>query len=60
MSDFKDLQKIAAKRAALAASRGFTTEYQDTKEQEENKICHKKLAPATISKYNYSLRNWKL
>jgi hypothetical protein len=34
----KDLQKLLKERTARAASRGFTREYQDEKEQEGNTI----------------------
>ncbi|KAJ5153989.1 uncharacterized protein N7500_009428, partial [Penicillium coprophilum] len=42
-------------RLARAISRGFTRDYQDEKEKKGNTICHPKLAPATLEKYNPSL-----
>lgn len=43
-----------------AESRGFTTEYQKNVENEENEICHRKQAPATILKYNMIVEGWKM
>ncbi|KAJ5302313.1 hypothetical protein N7508_007176 [Penicillium antarcticum] len=56
----KDLQRALDERVALAASRGFTHEYQTEREREDNVICHKALAPATVNKYDKSVLNWAL
>ena len=44
-------------RIARAASRGFTLEYQNEREQEENSIYLKELAPATLEKYENTALN---
>jgi hypothetical protein len=56
----KDLQRKLDERIARAASRGFTLEYQNEREQEENSICLKELAPATLEKYENTALNWAL
>lgn len=55
-----NLQKTLAERIGRAKSRGFTLEYQNEREQEENVICHRQLAPATFNKYEYAVFNWSL
>ncbi|EKV12779.1 hypothetical protein PDIG_42150 [Penicillium digitatum PHI26] len=55
-----DLQKALQERIARAASRGFTREYQNEKEDEDNTICHRELAPATLEKYDYAVVTWAL
>jgi nicotinamide riboside kinase len=56
----KNLQKALQERIARAASRGFTREYQNEKEEEDNTICYRELAPATLGKYGYAVGNWAL
>jgi hypothetical protein len=56
----EDIQKKLEERIARAILRGFTREYQDEKEREDNNLCHSKLAPATLEKYNGALLNWVL
>lgn len=56
----KDFQKELEERTARAASRGFTLEYQNKREQENNTICLKQLAPATLKKYEDTEKNWAL
>lgn len=56
----KDLTKILEARATLAASRGFTIEYQKEQEQSENTITQPELAPATHDKYDRAAYNWVL
>jgi hypothetical protein len=60
MGSEKDLQKELQERIARAASRGFTREYQDEKEHEDNTICHRQLAPATEEKYDNAVFIWSL
>lgn len=55
-----NLQKALAERIARATSRRFTLEYQSEREQEENVLCHRELAPATLNKYEYAALNWTL
>ncbi|KAJ5366659.1 hypothetical protein N7541_000600 [Penicillium brevicompactum] len=55
-----NLQKALQERIARAASRGFTREYQNEKEDEDNTICHRELAPATLEKYDYAVVTWAL
>jgi hypothetical protein len=47
----KDFEKKLNERIARASSRGFTREYQNEREHEDNSICLKQLAPATLKKY---------
>ncbi|KAJ5153193.1 uncharacterized protein N7482_009671 [Penicillium canariense] len=47
----KDFQKKLDERIARAASRGFTHKYQNERGHEDNSICLKQLAPATLKKY---------
>lgn len=54
------IQKALEERIARAASRGFTREYQEGREQEENIVCHKNLAPATLEKHDKAALNWSL
>lgn len=56
----KDLQKKLNERVARAVSRGFTHEYQNERENEDNSICLKQLAPATLEKYEDAATNWAL
>ena len=56
----KNLQKALEERIARAASRGFTRKYQNEKEDEDNTICHRELAPATLEKYDHAVVNWAL
>ncbi|CAG7978592.1 unnamed protein product [Penicillium olsonii] len=41
-------------------SRGFTKEYQDRFEKEENVVCHKPLAPITYAKHEAAALYWTL
>ncbi|KAI9040418.1 uncharacterized protein KD926_008241 [Aspergillus affinis] len=52
--------QIIEERCRLAASRGFTIDFQQQQESQENVICHKKLAPTTYEKYDRALGNWEL
>lgn len=56
----KDFQKKLDERIARAASRGFTREYQNEREHEDNSICLKQLAPATLKRYEDTAINWAL
>ncbi|KAJ5714395.1 uncharacterized protein N7483_011576 [Penicillium malachiteum] len=56
----ESIQKKLAEGNARAASRGFTLDYQNEREQEENTICHKELAPATLQNYENTALNWIL
>lgn len=56
----KDFQKKLDERIARAASRGFTRDYQNEREYEDNSICLKQLAPATLEKYEETVTNWAL
>ncbi|KAJ5713927.1 uncharacterized protein N7483_011108 [Penicillium malachiteum] len=56
----ENIQKKLAEGNARAASRGFTLDYQNEREQEENTICHKELAPATLQNYENTALNWAL
>jgi hypothetical protein len=56
----KDYQKKLDERIARAASRGFTHDYQNEREYEDNSICLKQLAPATLEKYEDTATNWAL
>jgi hypothetical protein len=56
----KDVQKKLEERIARATSRGFTREYQNERENEDNSICLKQLAPATLEKYKDVVINWAL
>lgn len=60
MSAAKNIQKALEERIARAASRGFTREYQEEREKEDNVICHRALAPATLEKYDNAALNWTL
>lgn len=60
MAQDKQLQKLLDERRQLAASRGFTVDYQQEQETQDNAICHKALAPATHEKYDRAVRNWVL
>lgn len=44
----------------LAASCGFTIDYQQLQEHQENIISHRRLAPTTDEKYYCVLENWEL
>ncbi|KAJ5110853.1 hypothetical protein N7532_001388 [Penicillium argentinense] len=56
----EDIQKELDKITARATSRGYTREYQDRREREENTISYKELAPATLQNYEKSAKNWIL
>lgn len=56
----QDINKILEERAKLAASRGFTIEYQSEQEKQENTIEQGELAPATLDKYDRAAQNWFL
>ncbi|KAJ5465460.1 hypothetical protein N7530_009247 [Penicillium desertorum] len=56
----EEIQKKLDERKARAASRGFTYEYQNAREQVDNTICHKQLAPATLRNYENTVLNWAL
>ncbi|KAJ5600716.1 hypothetical protein N7450_001783 [Penicillium hetheringtonii] len=60
MEPFRVTLRSTQKRKARAASRGFTHEYQNAREQEDNTICHKQLAPATLRNYEDTALNWAL
>ncbi|KAJ5235461.1 uncharacterized protein N7469_004629 [Penicillium citrinum] len=56
----EEIQKKLDERTARAASRGFTHEYQNAREQVDNTICYKQLAPATLRNYENTALNWAL
>jgi hypothetical protein len=56
----EEIHKKLDERKARAASRGFTYEYQNAREQVDNTICHKQLAPATLRNYENTVLNWAL
>ena len=56
----EDIQRKLEERISRATSRGFTREYQNEREQEDNVICHKELAPATLRNYENTALNWAL
>lgn len=60
MSIESGIQKALEESIARAASRGFTQEYQKSREEKENTISHRKLTPATLDKYYYAVKNWAL
>lgn len=47
----KDVQKKLDERIARVPSRGFTREHQKERENEDNSICLKQLAPATLGAF---------
>jgi hypothetical protein len=53
----KSLQKALWERIARAALRGFTREYQNEREEEDNAICYCELAPAKLEKHDYIVIN---
>lgn len=55
----KQLQLIEQRRS-LAASRGFTIDYQLSQEHQENIVSYKQLAPATKENYRRASSNWEL
>ena len=57
MSIKSGIQKALEESIARAASRGFTQEYQKSQEEKENTISRRKLTPATLDKYNYTVKN---
>lgn len=54
------LQRLVEERRRLAASRGFTIDYQNEQESQENVICHKELVPTTYEKHDRAVENWIL
>lgn len=54
------LQHLLKERQRLAASRGFTIDYQRKQELGENVVCQKDLAPATNEKHEKAAENWML
>lgn len=58
--DDKKLRKVVAEQCQHAAVCGFTVEYQCQKEQEDNAVCHSKLAPPTKEKHGRAVLFWKL
>ncbi|KAA8644962.1 uncharacterized protein ATNIH1004_009173 [Aspergillus tanneri] len=59
IAEERRLQLVEEQRR-LAASRGFTIDYQQVQESQENVICHKELAPTTHEKYDRAVENWTL
>lgn len=55
-----DQQQLVEERRRLAASRGFTIDYQQLQERQENIVSHRRLAPTTDEKYYRALENWEL
>ena len=53
-----DLKQLAEENRRLAASRGFTIDYQNEQESQENTICLKELAPATYEQHGRAAKNW--
>ena len=60
MIDDGRLQQLLKERQRLAASRGFTMDYQRNQELGENVVCQKDLAPATNEKHEKAAENWML
>jgi len=60
MASEDHLQHLLKERRRLAASRGFTIDYQREQELKENVVCHKELAPATYEKHDRAAENWIL
>ncbi|CAI7595632.1 unnamed protein product [Penicillium viridicatum] len=56
----KDLSEVLEARVKLAASRGFTIEYQKEQEKSENCVTQPELAPPTHDKYDRAAYNWVL
>lgn len=54
------IRKALALSIERAKSRGFTREYQDQKESQDNVISLRKLAPATTEKYDGAVFIWGL
>ncbi|KAJ6163958.1 hypothetical protein N7470_002630 [Penicillium chermesinum] len=54
------IQQKLDKVNACALSRGFICDYQQEREQTENTIRHKALAPATDQNYEKTVLNWLL
>lgn len=46
-----NLKQLAEENHHLAASHGFTIDYQNKQESQENTICLKKLAPVTYKQH---------
>ena len=45
------LKQLAEENRRLVASHGFTIDYQNKQESQENTICLKKLAPVTYKQH---------
>lgn len=54
------LTKTLEDRLKCAASRGFTAEYQQQQEEQDNVVCFRKLAPATVAKQERAAVDWAL
>ena len=46
-----NLKQLAEENRRLVASHGFTIDYQNKQESQENTICLKKLAPVTYKQH---------
>ena len=60
MVDEGCLQQLVEERQRLAASRGFTINYQNKWESQVNVRCYKELAPMTYEKHDQAVENWIL
>ena len=52
MVDEGRLQQLVEEHQRLAASRGFTVDYQNERESQVNVRCYKELAPTTYEKHD--------
>lgn len=58
MIDKDRLQRIVEEWQRLAASRGFTIDYQNEQASQGNFRCYKELAPLTYEKHDRAAENW--
>ena len=58
MIDKGRLQQLAETQQRLAASRGFTIDYQNKQASQGNVKCYKELAPPTYEKHDRAAENW--
>ncbi|ODM21326.1 hypothetical protein SI65_02169 [Aspergillus cristatus] len=58
MVDEGRLQQLVEEQQRLAASHGFTIDYQNKRESQANVRCYKELAPTTYEKHDRAVENW--
>ena len=58
MIDKGCLQQLAETQQCLAASCGFTINYQNKQASQGNVKCYKELAPLTYEKHDQAAKNW--